>query len=104
MSNPDIMCEVEIADAGIVEVVDSDHFRDIDGVSYEHYAVGGGVHHHHHHHVVDDDDDNNDHFEEVTCETEGGSSPGLMLQQMDDGNFSITSSFFTIFQKLNSIY
>lgn len=71
MSDQDIMCEVEISDTSIVEVVDSDHFRDIDGVSYEHYAVG-------------DPHSHDGHFEEVTCETED-SSPGMMLQQIEDG-------------------
>lgn len=64
------MCEVEITDTSIVEVVDSDHFRDIDGVSYGHYVVG-------------DPHSHDGHFEEVTCETED-SSPGMMLQQIDD--------------------
>lgn len=65
MSHQDIMCEVEISDSSIVEVVESDHFNDIGGVSYDHYEVGVG----------------DDQYEEVTCETED--SQGLMMQSID---------------------
>lgn len=69
MSNhPDIMCEVEICDSSIVEVVDNETFNDIGGVTYDHYEVG----------VADDDQ-----YEEVTCENDD--SQGLMLQNIDDG-------------------
>lgn len=62
------MCEVEISDSSIVEVVDSEHFNDM-GVSYDQYEVGG----------IGDDQ-----YEEVTCETED--SQGLLMQSIDDGN------------------
>lgn len=65
MSHQDIMCEVEISDSSIVEVVDTEHFNDI-GVPYEHYEVG----------VAEDQ------YEEVTCETED--SQGLMMQNIGD--------------------
>lgn len=69
MSNhSDIMCEVEICDSSIVEVVDHDAFNDIGGVTYDHYEVG----------VADDDQ-----YEEVTCENDD--SQGLMLQNIEDG-------------------
>lgn len=82
MSHQDIMCEVEISDSNIVEVVDSEHFNDISGVSYDHYEVGGGG-------VVGHDDQ----YEEVTCETED--SQGLMMQSIDDGKFAPLPSVFT---------
>lgn len=66
MAHPDIMCEVEISDSSIVEVVDSEHFSDINGVPYENYGIQ----------VCDDQ------YEEVTCETED--SQGLMMQNIDD--------------------
>lgn len=70
MSNhSDIMCEVEICDSSIVEVVDNEAFNDIGGVTYDHYEVG----------VADDDQ-----YEEVTCENDD--SQGLMLQNIEDGN------------------
>ncbi len=72
MSHSDVMCEVEISDSSIVEVVDSEHFNDM-GVSYDQYEVGG----------IGDDQ-----YEEVTCETED--SQGLLMQSIDDGNFSHT--------------
>lgn len=50
-SHQDIMCEVEISDSNIVEVVDDGHFGA--EIGYEQYEVG-----------VDDQ------YEEVTCETE----------------------------------
>lgn len=69
MSNhSDIMCEVEICDSSIVEVVDNEAFNDIGGVTYDHYEVG----------VADDDQ-----YEEVTCENDD--SQGLMLQNIEDG-------------------
>lgn len=68
MSHSDVMCEVEISDSSIVEVVDSEHFNDM-GVSYDQYEVGG----------IGDDQ-----YEEVTCETED--SQGLLMQSIDDGN------------------
>lgn len=64
----DIMCEVEICDSSIVEVVDSDTFNDIGGVTYDHYEVGVG---------------DDDQYEEVI---ENDDSQGLMLQTIDDGN------------------
>lgn len=67
MSHSDVMCEVEISDSSIVEVVDSEHFNDM-GV-YDQYEVGG----------IGDDQ-----YEEVTCETED--SQGLLMQSIDDGN------------------
>lgn len=65
-SHQDIMCEVEISDSNIVEVVDhvDGHFGAEMG-GYEQYEVG-----------VDDQ------YEEVTCETED--SQGLMMHHMDD--------------------
>lgn len=66
MSHPDIMCEVEV-DSNIVEVVDSENFNDIGGVTYGHYDVGVG----------------DDQYEEVTCETED--SQGMMMQTIEDG-------------------
>ncbi|XP_055922307.1 transcriptional repressor protein YY1 isoform X1 [Eupeodes corollae] len=66
MAHPDIMCEVEISDSSIVEVVDTEHFSDMNGVPYEHYGIQ----------VCDDQ------YEEVTCETED--SQGLMMQNIDD--------------------
>ncbi|XP_055383923.1 zinc finger protein 37-like [Condylostylus longicornis] len=66
MAHEDIMCEVEISDSSIVEVVDTEHFTDI---SYEQYEI----------------DVANDQYEEVTCETEN--STGLMMQNVDDGLF-----------------
>lgn len=68
MSHSDVMCEVEISDSSIVEVVDSEHFNDM-GVSYDQYEVGIG----------------DDQYEEVTCETED--SQGLLMQSIDDGKF-----------------
>lgn len=65
-SNQDIMCEVEISDSSIVEVVDAD-FNEL-GVNYEDYEVSVG----------------DDQYEEVTCETED--SQGLLMQNVDDGN------------------
>lgn len=62
------MCEVEICDSSIVEVVDNEAFNDIGGVTYDHYEVG----------VADDDQ-----YEEVTCENDD--SQGLMLQNIEDG-------------------
>ncbi|XP_055690151.1 transcriptional repressor protein YY1-like isoform X2 [Lutzomyia longipalpis] len=64
MSNQDIMCEVEISDSNIVEVVEAD-FNDI-GVNYEDYEVSVG----------------DEQYEEVTCETED--SQGLLMQNIDD--------------------
>ncbi|XP_058060625.1 transcriptional repressor protein YY1-like [Anopheles bellator] len=52
-SHQDIMCEVEIPDAGMVEVVDSSGFGA--SIDYDQYEVGVG----------------DAHYEEVTCETEG---------------------------------
>lgn len=66
MAHTDIMCEVEISDSSIVEVVDTEHFSDINGVPYESYGIQ----------VCDDQ------YEEVTCETED--SQGLMMQNIDD--------------------
>lgn len=60
------MCEVEV-DSNIVEVVDSENFNDIGGVTYGHYDVGVG----------------DDQYEEVTCETED--SQGMMMQTIEDG-------------------
>lgn len=83
MSNhPDIMCEVEICDSSIVEVVDSDTFNDIGGVSYDHYEVGVG---------------DDDQYEEVTCENDD--SQGLMLQNIDDGRLFVF--FFSFLQIIN---
>lgn len=62
-THPDIMCEVEICDSSIVEVVDNE-FNDIGGVTYDHYEVG------------------DDQYEEVI---ENDDSQGLMLQNIDDG-------------------
>ncbi|GAB0100668.1 Polycomb protein PHO [Sergentomyia squamirostris] len=64
MSNQDIMCEVEISDTNIVEVVEAD-FNDM-GVNYEDYEVSVG----------------DEQYEEVTCETED--SQGLLMQNIDD--------------------
>ncbi|XP_059619836.1 transcriptional repressor protein YY1-like [Phlebotomus argentipes] len=58
MSGQDIMCEVEISDSNIVEVVEAD-FNEI-GVSYEDY----------------------EQYEEVTCQTED--SQEMLMQQMED--------------------
>lgn len=69
MSNQDIMCEVEISDSSIVEVVDAD-FHGI-RVNYDDYEVG----------VTDDQ------YEEVTCETED--SQGLLMQGVDNGKEAI---------------
>nr|XP_019535169.1 transcription factor YY2-like [Aedes albopictus]XP_029720002.1 transcription factor YY2-like [Aedes albopictus] len=63
-SHQDIMCEVEISDSNIVEVVDDGHFGA--EIGYEQYEVGVG----------------DDQYEEVTCETED--SQGLMMHHMDD--------------------
>lgn len=71
MSHPDIMCEVEV-DSNIVEVVDSENFNDIGGVTYGHYDVGVG----------------DDQYEEVTCETED--SQGMMMQTIEDGKHMLT--------------
>uniref|UniRef100_A0A6B2EHS5 Putative transcriptional repressor protein yy1 n=1 Tax=Phlebotomus kandelakii TaxID=1109342 RepID=A0A6B2EHS5_9DIPT len=60
----DIMCEVEISDSNIVEVVEAD-FNDI-GVNYDDYEVSVG----------------DEQYEEVTCETED--SQGLLMQSIDD--------------------
>lgn len=67
-THPDIMCEVEICDSGMVEVVDNE-FHDIGGVTYDHYEVGVG---------------DEDQYEEVI---ENDDSQGLMLQNIDDGKF-----------------
>ncbi|XP_037925999.1 transcription factor YY2 [Hermetia illucens] len=64
MSHQDIMCEVEISDSSIVEVVDTEHFSEIGAVPYENYEVG------------------DDQYEEVTCKTED--SQELMMQNIDD--------------------
>lgn len=69
------MCEVEICDSSIVEVVDNEAFNDIGGVTYDHYEVG----------VADDDQ-----YEEVTCENDD--SQGLMLQSIDDGKSLVLPS------------
>lgn len=67
MSHQDIMCEVEISDSSIVEVVDTEHFSEIGAVPYENYEVG------------------DDQYEEVTCKTED--SQELMMQNIDDGEY-----------------
>ncbi|XP_059609752.1 transcriptional repressor protein YY1-like [Phlebotomus argentipes] len=64
MSGQDIMCEVEISDSNIVEVVEAD-FNNI-GVHYEDYEVSVG----------------DEQYEEVTCETED--SQGLLMHHMND--------------------
>lgn len=66
------MCEVEISDSNIVEVVDAD-FHDI-RVNYGDYEVGGA----------------DDEYEEVTCEAED--SQGLLMQGMDDGELGLFCS------------
>ncbi|XP_058453683.1 transcriptional repressor protein YY1-like isoform X2 [Malaya genurostris] len=63
-SHQDIMCEVEISDSNIVEVVDDGHFGS--AIGYEQYEVGVG----------------DDQYEEVTCETED--SQGLMMHHIED--------------------
>ena len=68
------MCEVEISDSSIVEVVDTEQFNDIGGVPYNHYEVGVG----------------DDQYEEV-CETED--SQGLMMGSIEDGNIFWFASF-----------
>lgn len=80
MSNHnDIMCEVEI-DSSIVEVVDNEAFSDMGVVAYDHYEVRVG---------------DDDQYEEVTCENDD--SQGLLLQNIDDGNYSTDSDSFDLF-------
>lgn len=70
MSNHnDIMCEVEI-DSNIVEVVDNEAFGDM-GVVYD-YEVRVG--------------DDDQYEEVVTCENDD--SQGLLLQNIDDGEYT----------------
>lgn len=85
MSNQDIMCEVEISDSNIVEVVDAD-FHDI-RVNYADYEVGGA----------------DDEYEEVTCEAED--SQGLLMQGIDDrkwDSYLILSLILTTVLPFNS--
>lgn len=63
MSQQDIMCEVEISDTGMVEVVDDSQFNDI---TYNNYEVG-----------VDDQ-----YEEEEICETD---EQALIMQSIDEG-------------------
>lgn len=76
-THSDVMCEVEICDSSIVEVVDNE-FNDIGGVTYDHYEVGVG---------------DDDQYEEII---ENDDSQGLMLQNIDDGTCEIIQ--YCIFQ------
>lgn len=78
MSQQDIMCEVEISDTGMVEVVDDSQFNDL---SYNNYEVG-----------VDEYED------EEICETD---DQALIMQRIDEGTFYTVTHYIKYIKTFN---